>query len=299
VQRLRSVLIVGGSGFVGSQLALRFREHFKVFATYYFNRISIPGVTCLPLDALKKDTVKRIAYTTEPDIIIYCAGKEDVSWAEERPKDADRIHTAGAVSVLTNSDILQPKFIYLSNSYVFDGRRGNYHEKDVVLPNANLGRTKLSSENYVKGRSLNHVIIRSTPLIGYGCGTNYSFIDRLRFALASGRMVKLDHNEYHSFAPISGFLELMTQICMSGVRNRILHFGGLTRMTYFELGRAFARRFGYDPNLVQIKLRYRNEVIERPEYDYSLNCTQTMETLKIKPLLLEQTLDLLDQHLTP
>ncbi len=299
MKRIKSVLIVGGSGFLGSHLAMRMRDDFKVFATYFFNQISIPGITYLPFDALKKDWVKRVAYTAEPDIIIYAAGKDDVAWAEDRPKDADRIHTSGAVSVLTNSDILQPKYIYISNSYVFDGKKGNYKEKDVVLPGTALGKTKLSSENYVKGRSLNHIIVRPSPMIGVGTGKNFSFIDRLRIALGTGQTIELDNNELHSFAPIYGFTELIMQLSTSGIKNKVLHYGGLTRMTYFQLGKAFAKRFGFNEKLIHPKIIPGRDSFARPEWDFSLNSTHAVEMLKIKPFLLEQSFDLLNKHLVP
>ncbi len=273
------------------------RDAFKVFATYYFNPIQIPGVTFVPFDALKKDWVKRVAYTTEPDVIIYAAGRHDLAWAEDRPKEADRIHTSGAVSVLTNSDIFQPKFIYLSSSYVFDGAKGNYREKDVVLPSTELGKTKLSAENFVKGRSLNHIIIRPSPILGVGTGKNYSFIDKLRMSLSRNQTVSLPRNEIQSFAPVHGLVELIFQIANSGMKNKVIHYGGLTKLSQFDLAKQFARRFGFDPKLVIAKPSHTREIADRPEFDYSLNSTQAVEALKVKPFLLEETFDLLDEKL--
>ena len=41
----KAILIIGGSGFVGTHLALKLREGYKVFATYHTKRFAIPGVT--------------------------------------------------------------------------------------------------------------------------------------------------------------------------------------------------------------------------------------------------------------
>ncbi len=314
----RAVLIVGGSGFIGTHLALRLRDQFKVFATHLKHRINIPGVTSVPLDVDNKDWSKRVAYTCKPDVVIYACGFNNVKWAEDNTKDAEFVHTSGAGTLTNAADIFQPKFIYLSNCHVFDGSRGNYHETDTVLPATALGKAKLGGENFVRGRSLNYVIVRSSPLIGRGNGLSLSFLDRLRMALDRGERVELSTNEVHSYAHISGLVDLIARVADSGIRNKILHFGGLTKVNSLEWGRAFAERFGYDPKLVmeaQIKVQAEEEKAKQQQEqpnkkkafsapdlgnrDYSLNSSLAIEMLKVKPLLMEQCFDLIEKDLVP
>jgi dTDP-4-dehydrorhamnose reductase len=287
----RSVLIIGGSGFVGTHLALRMREQFKVFLTYHSRPIRIPGVTSLPLAADNRNWAKRIAYTAKPDAIIYAAGNNDVAWAETDPRMAEHIHVGGPATVADVADILQPKFIYLSNCFVFDGARGNYHETDTVLPSTALGKSKLGGENFIRGRSLNYMIVRSSPLIGRGNGLRLSFMDRVRIALSRGERIELPNTETFSFAPVQGLADFVVRIIEGGVRNRTLHFGGLTKLTHYEWALRFASRFKFDPSLI-VPAR-----ASAPKRDYSLNSSQAIELLKIKPLLLEESLDLIDKHL--
>src|SRR5262245_53689010 len=109
MHRIKSILIIGGSGFVGTRLALRLRDHYKVFATYFSRRIRIPGVTTIPLSVDNRDWCKRVAFTAQPDAIVYVAGREDLFWAEKTPRDADRLHTAGAATISNVSDLLHPR----------------------------------------------------------------------------------------------------------------------------------------------------------------------------------------------
>lgn len=302
----KAVLIIGGSGFLGTHLALRLRESYKVFATYNRHRIQIPGVTCLPLNLSNRDWAKRLVYVTQPEFIIYAAGQNDIVWAEKNSQDADRIHTTGAATICNVSNILQPIFIYISNNLIFDGERGNYHESDIVLPNTALGKAKLGGENYVRSKTLTYVIVRTAPLLGRSNGLNHSLVDRLRINLSKGEPIELQDEILHNFAPISGVVDLVHRIVESGVKKRIFHYGGLTKTTDYEMGQMFAKRFGYDPRLIIARKSSRStnmmmNPLLGPDIlaDYSLNSTQTIESLKIKSLFLEESFDLMDQQLVP
>ena len=295
----RSVLIIGGSGFVGTSLALRMREQFKVFITYRSHPIMIPGVTALPLAADNRNWAKRVVYTAKPDAVIYAAGSNSVEKAEADPRMAEHVHVGGPATASDVSDILQPKFIYLSNCYVFDGSRGNYHETDTVLPDMALGKSKLGGENFIRGRSLNWVVVRSAPLIGRGNSLRLSRMDQIRMALDRGERIELPNHEIHSVSHVSALSDMLVRLVESGVRNKVLHFGGLTKLTEYEWGIRFAKRFGYDPAMIvpcrEVFMRYGFASVSHGVY--SLNCKLAVEHLKIKPLLLEECLDLIDQQL--
>lgn len=253
VTRLKSVLIIGGSGFIGTRLALHLRETCKVFATYHSRKPRIPGITAIPLSVDNRDWCKRVAFTSQPDAIVYAAGREDLFWAEKYPREADRLHTAGAATISNVSDLLHPKFIYLSNGLVFDGVKGNYRENDTVLPSFALGKAKLGGENYIRGRSLNYLIIRSSPIIGRASAQGMfqvSFLDRLRMELDRGKRVELSKGELYSYGSVEGLCELVSTLISSGIKNRIFHYGGVSKITPYELGKSFAARFGYNPELV-------------------------------------------------
>ena len=291
MRKHKAILIVGGSGLIGTRLALRLREGYKVFTTYKMHRFSMPGVSVFPLDTLNRENCKRIVYTCQPDVIVYAAGNDDSQWAEKNESDTERVHGGGTVNVLTAAEILQPKFIYLSNPYVFDGRRGNYREDDIVLPGGVLGKSKLSAENFVKGKSLNYVILRASPSYGRGSALTHGFLDKIRTSLSKGEMLTLPHHELHSFTHTDTLIEMITRLVDSGIRNKILHLGGLTKLSKYEFAVRFAKRFGFDSNLIRPE--------ENPEenLDYSLNSTNAINLLKVNPLLLEQGFDLIEKRL--
>jgi dTDP-4-dehydrorhamnose reductase len=296
----KAILIIGASGYIGTRLALKLRDEYKVYGTYYKHKINIPGVTLFPFNAENRTWAKRIGYALRPDIVIFVVGNNETAAAESNPRKAEAVQTGGTATAANVSDLLQAKFIYVSTCYAFDGTRGNYHESDTVLPTTALGKAKLGGENYIRGKSLNYVIARTSPLFGRGNGISISFLDRLRMSLDRGQRIEVIADEYHSIAPLEGFADLIHRLIDSGLKNKIVHYGGLTKVTQFEFAQAFAKRFKYDPALVIPKRRMsRRGTGEEPVRDYSLNSTATSEILKIKPLLLEESLDLVEKQLIP
>jgi dTDP-4-dehydrorhamnose reductase len=292
VKRTKAVLIVGGSGFLGTHLAMALRDGYKVYGTYFHKKVIIPGVATVPFHVADRNWAKRVAYNIQPDVVIYAAGNDDVDAVELDVKTGDQVHTRGCAGILGVTDIFQPKFILISNPYVFDGTRGNYRETDTIVPQTALGKYKVSAENYLRGHSLNHVIVRSSPVFGRGNGQSITFTDRLRKALSKGEALQVKSDELHSFAPVQGLVETIVRAVETGVKNRVLHYGGLTKVTHLQYAQAFAKRFGYDPKLLSA-LGPGAANKDGVQMDYSLNSSQTLLQLKLNAFELEEGLKLL------
>lgn len=244
--------------------------------------------------------MKRLMYTIQPSIVIYAAGHEAIPKGENKQRELEALHVDGAALVAKAAELFAPKFIYLSNCYTFDGRHGNYRESDPILPSNALGKAKLSGENSVKKKSVNWVIIRSSPLYGIGNPYNLNLLDQLRIRLERRDQLKLDNTKLHSFTPVMSLANLVERLIHSAIKNRVLHLGGLTKLTSFELALEFAKRFGYDSSLIHPK----DESVKLDSdlqplihsWDYSLNSTQVIESLKIQPLLLQEGFDLIEKQ---
>lgn len=293
----KSVLIVGGSGFVGTHLALRLRERYKVFATYQSRRMKIAGVSVFPANVSNRPWLKRLMFAIKPEVVIFAAGTDGFE-RNVSSKVAEYIHSHGVAEVCNATELFAPKFVYLSNSYVFNGERGNYRESDVVLPTNAVGKAKIGGENFVRAKTLNHLIIRSSPVFGRGNGHRLSFMDSIRIKLSRNETIELSDETLYSFAPVDGLVEFTERLIESGVRNRTIHYGGLTKVTPYEFARRFAKRFGFNEKLIRAKKIESHPLHGEPEKaDFSLNFTQGVELLKIQPFLLEEGFDLIEKNL--
>ncbi len=295
----KNILIVGGSGYLGTELSKRLREKYRVYATFRSHPFRMDGVIPLRANLGDTDQLRKVVNFSKPDIIVFAAGKGDLpsQLSNDDQRILEAMQTGGTATMLNVSQIFQPRFIFLSTSSVFDGGRGNYKESDTIIASDDVGKAKAAAENIVRGKSVSWNIVRMSELIGRGNGNRTTLLDRVRWNLPAGRRVELDDSRLHSFAVIPAFLDFMEKLIEVGPRNRILHFGGGTKVTEFELGLEIAKKFNLDPGLITAKSNAGPR--RSATQDLSLNCSATYEALKIKPLLLEESLDLIQKDLIP
>ncbi|MEK7690235.1 MAG: hypothetical protein AAB425_04365, partial [Bdellovibrionota bacterium] len=114
-----------------------------------------------------------------------------------------------------------------------------------------------------------------------------------------------------------GLCEVIGRLIDSGIRNKTFHFGGLSRITTHDLAVRFARTFGYDERLVGARQQKDSQAQQAAKSggglggsalasavplgtkDYSLNSTNTVQTLKIKPLLIEEAMEQFRKKMVP
>lgn len=288
----KTVLVVGASGFIGSNLVAFLRKRHKVVAAFNRSIIRYPGASHLMYTLEDRDYMKRVITHTKPDSIVYCAGITDFVDCAKSPQRAEAVNTYGPVLLTAAADTVTHRFIYLSTAFVYDGKKGNFAEVDVVLPETHFAKGKLAGENYVRSKSLTHTILRFSPTYGIGSIFHPSPFDRIRMKLERGERVELPDNEVHSFLSIDVAMRAIEWCITQETRNHTYNLGGLTKVSWYELGIKVAESFGFDPGLVVPgAAQFQDDV------DFSLNGSELVRQLEVDPLILEQGLDLLKQQL--
>ncbi len=107
-------------------------------------------------------SIEKIVKKIKPNIIMHCAGLSRPMDIHEKniskSIDLNIIGTANITKVCEKNDI---KLIYFSTGYVYEGKKGNYSEKDSVKPFNNYGLSKLGGECAVSMYK-NSLILRIT-----------------------------------------------------------------------------------------------------------------------------------------
>ena len=131
--------------------------------------------------------MKKYIQKIKPKYIIHCAGLsrpmdlhvKDIS----KSINLNIIGTANVVNLCNEFDI---KLIYFSTGYVYEGKKGNYNEKDPVLPINNYAWSKLGGESSVilyKKSLILRIMMCEKPFIHdhafYDVKTNFMFHDEV------------------------------------------------------------------------------------------------------------------------
>lgn len=287
---MRSILVIGGNGFVGSAIARHLSTHHRVTATHQGPYTPIPGVKFVRLGNLAdKNACKAVVTSVEPEIVIYAVGSHDLLACEQNMQKTQLMHSGGVTNVFATSDTFKSKFIYISSDYVFSGVEGNYLENSTAIPAFQLGKAKLGAENFLKSRSLNYLVVRCAPLLGRGTLEHPSFIDEIREASLRKRKVKFSNKSIHNPVHISLLQQLLTNAIELDLRNKYFHVGGLTKVSMAELAKAVTQHLKLDPQTIEVTDGASNTL----NSDYSLNFTETHRQTGISKMPIEQSIEML------
>lgn len=250
-ERKERLLITGGSGLLGSNIARLTARDFEVFATYNSHPYQISGCRFLPLDIRDKQRVISMFEEIKPNRVIHTVALVNIDYCEEHAQEAWMTNVEGTENVALAAKEIGAKIIYISTDSVFNGRKGMYAEEDVPHPINIYARTKLEGERRVQHWLPDSIIVR-TAFYGWSPGNSgkVSLADWVVGGLREGRTLKMFTDVF--FSPI--FVDNMVKVIIEIHRKNlsgVYHTAGSERCSKYNFGLEIAQAFGLDKNLIQ------------------------------------------------
>jgi dTDP-4-dehydrorhamnose reductase len=248
----KTVMIIGISSFVGTNLALMLKNDFRVVGTYNTTPVNFPEIMCIPCDVLKKDYVQRIISTIKPDFVIYAVGLSSLTECKQNPKLADALNSAGATNCMSAAERVGARFVYISSGFVMEGHNVLYKESDTPFASSDYGTSLASTEFYIQRSSLNYFILRCPVLYGRSLNTKHeNFFEIMQRQIAKGELYSADGSTVTGFLDVTIMAEILKACLVNNVQNRLLQISSSDTMTRFEFARKYAEVFKKDENFVQ------------------------------------------------
>ena len=246
---MKSILVIGGSGLVGSSLVKLASENMKVFFTFCNSPIEIPNVKSFHIDLLdgEKSSISDLIKSLSPDIVVNTAALQSVDDCELNHKVADRLHVESTKEISDACADSSSKLIHFSSNFVFDGKKGCYREDDLCNPISYYGKTRLEAEKIVLDSSLNNVILRTTVI--YGWHKNSKFTNFVLQRLKNGTKIEAYTDQYGNPTLADDLAKCIIKI-ISKDTNGLFHAVGSTCVNRYEFALAIANTFGFDRNLI-------------------------------------------------
>jgi dTDP-4-dehydrorhamnose reductase len=151
------ILVFGGQGQLGSELASRAREKGVALAALGHGEVDVADPRTIALAVARH----------HPALIVNAAAFNNVDKAERQMSAAHRTNALGPSVVATAAKRAGVPVIHVSTDYVFDGEKtGPYNEDDAIGPLNVYGRTKATGEDGVRNAHPHHLILRTSRLFG-------------------------------------------------------------------------------------------------------------------------------------
>jgi len=170
------IFISGASGLVGGNCFHYFKEKgWDVVGSHF----SFPLDYTVPFDTLnpsKEDNFDIVKFN--PDYILHCGALTWVDYCEDHENESFQKTVQSTKNLLSLSEQIRAKIVFISTDYVFDGLNGPYDENQNVNPLSIYGKHKLIGEELSLSSNSKNLSIRITNVYGKEA-RNKNFIMRL------------------------------------------------------------------------------------------------------------------------
>ncbi|MEJ2056076.1 MAG: sugar nucleotide-binding protein, partial [Calditrichaceae bacterium] len=167
---MKKVMIFGSNGLLGQSLVKKFSGDFRIIAaSLEADKFSnLPVSEYHQIDMANRSAMHSLLSTVQPDIIINAAAYTNVDKCEIEREQCWNTNVRAVENIVDSGLNQQTIFIHISTDYVFDGTDAPYRESDKPNPRGNYARSKMASENIVRGSHFEYMIIRTQVLYGTG-----------------------------------------------------------------------------------------------------------------------------------
>jgi UDP-glucose 4-epimerase len=242
--RKLSVLVVGGSGFLGSHTADALSD--AGYAVRIFDRTPSPWLRP-DQQMITGDLMDREAMTKAAEgctFLYHFAGIADLEDANARPVETCRTNVLGTVQALDIARTLNiRRFVFASTVYVYSASGGFYR--------ASKQACESFIEEYRKEYGLSYTILRYGSLYGRRAGSENGITRLIRSAIETGKLTYHgDPEAMREYIHVTDAARLSVQILDDDYADSCLMLTGQTRMKVQDLMRMIAEMMPDRPELV-------------------------------------------------
>ncbi|MBR5900968.1 SDR family oxidoreductase [bacterium] len=237
------ILLTGASGFLGQHIYKTFLPVYPILG------LGHSGSNCdRKIDLTDLKALEALLDEIRPDTVIHSAAIRDPDECVRKPEIAKALHIDATKVMAEWCRKFGKRLVYISTDYVFNGKNPPYNEQSEPDPVNLYGETKLAGE---KAAAIcpDLLIIRIALQYGTTDRPELSFIHKAIKTLSKGEKLPLDNVQKR-------FPSLSADVAKALLELEKRHYKGLVHMsnpvgiTRYQMFRAIAAAFGFDPNLV-------------------------------------------------
>lgn len=234
---MKTLLITGASGFLGSYLCQLAQPQWTIYGTYHTHAVTLPGTTLCPIDLTDYAALTQLFQTVRPAAVLHTAAVSSPNFCQEQPDRAYQVNVIASWNIAGLCAEAGIPCAFTSSEQVFDGEHPPYQETDPVSPINHYGEQKAAAEAGMLERYPQVVICRM-PLMFGASTVAPSFIQPWIAAMRSGKPLNLFTDEIRT--PINGITAAKGLLLALEATTGILHLGGKEAISRYDFGHLLA-----------------------------------------------------------
>ena len=240
------ILVTGATGFLGRTL-LSLEGEIEWMGCG--RQPSAEGIPYRRVDLADRKAVTALVAELAPDWVINAAAMTDVDGCEKDARAARQANVDIPENLAAACDATGAGLVHISTDYVFDGKRGPYGEEAAANPLSCYGQLKLESEGVLE-KMERVLVVRTLWLYGYVPQVGSNFLTWVLQGLSSSQSLRVFADQWGNPTYIRDLARALVALCGQEARG-LLHVGGATFMTRWEMAREIAHFFGIDGALIE------------------------------------------------
>lgn len=243
------LLIIGGSGLIGSTLSEYALNDYDIHATYNKNPVQNTLIKSTKIELLDDRTkIIHLIKTMNPDVVVHTAAHPSVDLCEIDHKITDLLHVDVTQDIANICNEINAKLLYISTDAVFEGKiNKKYTESDNPNPINYYGITKLAAERIILNNP-NNTILRTAVV--YGWHKKSRFTNWILGSLKEKKPVDPFTDQYNTPTLVDDLAKSTLEILRLKISG-LYHAAGKTCINRYEFAMELADKFGYDKNLIK------------------------------------------------
>jgi len=199
----------------------------------------VRALTREQFDLLDFAAMRREFQKDRPQVILHCAAVSTVAEAQANPGLARRVNVEATRLLAELAADVQ--FVFFSTDLVFDGRRGNYAETDVINPLHVYGENKAAAEEIVL-KNPRHTVVRTSLNGGVSRAGTRGFNEQLRRSLQTAAGMKLFTDEFRCPLPAVESTRAVWDLA-DRKRAGLFHVAGAEKLSRWQIAQLLVPRW--------------------------------------------------------
>lgn len=238
-----TLLVTGGSGYLGGWTARLAATTWNVTATFSDHPSTEPGIRWRRLDVRDRAAVATLLEELRPQAVIHTAAVNP-----GQGEDFTAVNVSGTGNVARAAAAAGSRLIHISTDLVFDGRRGNYTEDDPVAPLTPYAISKAQAETAVLASGVSATVVRTSLIYGWR-PTIARSLQWMLDAMTRGETLRLWSDERRCPIWVESLAAAVVEL--AGTHHTgFLHIAGRQVLSRYEFGVRLLEHHGVNPDLV-------------------------------------------------